>query len=185
MNSFRSLTLVHCYCWLWALLVPCVRAEGDAPLIPLAADYYESDGNGRYHLKGHVEIVVPELLTLNCDDLVALSPASGPDTTNVVMTATGDVRMRINKPAKGTNAPVDVTAFAGQAVYTGTNALLVLTRKPKVVSTQGTLTAETIYYDVTTGRSWAQHFQFVPNPKSFKLLDRFGKAGSNSAASPK
>lgn len=177
MNPFRK--TVWLFRWLLLVLSPFAWAEEEVDA-PLTADYGEYDGKAVLHLIGNVKLIVPDLLTLHCADLVTSSVGGSPDATNVVIVATGDVRLHVARPRRGTNQPVDLMAFAGKAVYTGTNSLFVLTENPRVESAQGTLSATTIYYDVATGSSWATPYRLVPNPKSFKLLDRLSKSSANS-----
>jgi lipopolysaccharide export system protein LptA len=89
------------------------------------------------------------------------------------MTARGNVRLQLSSKPKGTNAPIQITATAEQAVYTGTNELFVLTGQPRVVSAYGTLTGTTIRYDVATSRASAEDYRFTPDPRMLtNLLER-------------
>jgi lipopolysaccharide export system protein LptA len=160
------------------------RADEET-LAPFKADYGEFDGKDMYHLVGHVELDVPGMMELRCQDLVIASSDPAANATNSVITATGEVRVHLTRSARGTNAAVDITAYAGKAVYTGTNSMFVLTENPRVITPQGTLTATTIYHDLKAGKSWARPFQFVPNPQNFKVLEQLNKKTGAAGSSPK
>lgn len=142
--------------------------------VPVVADRSEHDFvTGTHHLMGHVDIHVPGLVRLQCDDFQGVIPADSTDATNAVMTARGNVRLQLSSKPKGTNAPVQIVATADQAVYTGTNELFVLTGHPRVVSAYGTLTGTTIRYDVATSRASAEDYRFTPDPRMLtNLLER-------------
>ena len=142
--------------------------------VPVVADRSEHDFvTGTHHLMGHVDIHVPGLVRLQCDDFQGVIPADSTDATNAVMTARGNVRLQLSSKPKGTNAPVQIVATADQAIYTGTNELFVLTGHPRVVSAYGTLTGTTIRYDVATSRASAEDYRFTPDPRMLtNLLER-------------
>ena len=146
----------------------------DEVLTPFTADHSEHDfTTGLHHLMGNVDINVPGLMRLQCDDFRGLVPASSTEATNAVMTAAGQVRLHLTSKPKGTNAPVQLLAMADQAVYTGTNEMFVLTGNPKVVSAFGTLTGSIIRYDVGANKAFAENYRFVPNATLLtNLLDR-------------
>lgn len=151
----------------------CLRAADEVP-VPVSADHSEHDFNtGLHHLTGHVEINVPGLVRLQCDDFKGVVPVNSAEATNAVMTAHGNVRLHLTAKAKGTNAPVQILATADNAVYTGTNELFTLTGNPKVISAYGTLSGTVIRYDVAANKASAEEPHFLPTPTMLtNVMDR-------------
>lgn len=158
--------------WLTVCGLP-LRPADEVP-VPATADHLESDFNSdQYHLWGNVDITIPGLARLQCDDFRGVLPASSSEAANAVMTATGNVRLQLVGRAKGTNAPFELLTFSDQAVYTGTNETFTLTGKPRVVSAYGTLSGLLIRYNIASNLASADQPRFVPNPTLLtNLLDR-------------
>jgi len=175
------------YCTVAAVLLfaAALPAADEVP-VPATADHLEGDFNtDQYHLWGNVDISVPGLARLQCDDFVGLLPPSGTAATNAVMTARGNVRLQMTGRAKGANPPIQILTFSEQAVYTGTNETFTLTGNPRVVSAYGTLSGKVIRYNLAANTASAEEPRFVPNSTLLtNLLDRArqkapGRAGSN------
>lgn len=142
--------------------------------VPFTADHSEHDfTTGIHHLIGNVDINVPGLVRLQCDDFIGAVPVDSADATNAVMTAHGNVRLHMTSKARGTNPPVQILALADHAVYTGTNELFTLTGNPRVITAYGTLFGTIIRYDVAANKATAEPWRFLPAPTMLtNLMDR-------------
>jgi len=146
----------------------------DEVLVPVTAEHGEIDfKTGLHHLSGNVNITLPSLVRLQCDDYYGVAPEDNAAATNVTLTAQGNVRLHLTTKAKGTNAPMQLMATAEKAVYTGTNQLFTLTGNPQVVSAYGVLSGTVIHYDVGANKAMADAPHFLPNSTMLtNLLER-------------
>ena len=161
---------------------PGVRGA-DEVLTPFTADHSEHDFiTGQHHLMQNVDISIPGLMHLQCDDFRGMIPANSAEATNAVMTATGQVRLHLTGKPKGTNAPIQILALSDQAVYTGTNEMFVLTGHPKVVTAYGTFTGSVIRYDVANSKGFVDGPEFTPN--ATLLTNLLEKTHSKLSPSP-
>ncbi len=135
----------------------------DVVLIPGTAEYGGMNVlTGEYHLWENVDIPIPGLGRLQCDDFTG----TGAD-TNATIRAFGNVRIQLNLPGKGGAAPLQILAFADEAKYTGTNGLLTLTStngSSRVVGRYGTVTGAIIQYNVTSNTVSVARIGISPDP---------------------
>ena len=135
----------------------------DVVLVPGTAEYGGMNVlTGEYHLWENVDIPIPGLGRLQCDDFTG----TGAD-TNATIRAFGNVRIQLNFPGKGNVAPLQILAFADDARYTGTNGLLTLTStngSSRVVGRYGTITGAVIQYNVTSNTVSVAKIGITPDP---------------------